>query len=334
MIPRRIAAWLFIPFLFASALASDTAKHLTKEERIEIIRGLNAERVFARVLFPMGKTELTLKNGSIVAPKEGELRQLLADNGPAAKPGDRALITNVEFRGNGIRFEINGGPRKRQKWYQRVQVGGMGGTVPLSQGDTTNNPHGSYVDLQFEKFIPSLTPTQVKQMLAPVLDFNAQSAAEAYLKTLPPKVSNAIKDHKVLVGMDREMVSMAKGRAPKKVRERDGNVEYEEWIYGAPPQEVEFVRLVGDEVVRVETMKVDGEKIVRTAKEVEIKKPEAVAQSQEPQPRPANAPTLRRPGEQPTDAQPAGGIAPLPRPAPGDTPTSAPTPGSDPTKPQ
>ena len=87
-------------------------------------------------------------------------------------------------------------------------------------------------------------------------------------------------------------------------------------------------------MVRVETMKVDGEKVVRTAKEVEIKKPDAVAQSQEPQPRPAGAPTLRRPGEQPTDAQPAGGVAPLPRPTPGDTPTSAPTPGSDPTKPQ
>src|SRR5437868_11224452 len=120
MIPRRTAAWLFIPFLLASALASDTAKHLTKQERMEIIRGLNAERVFARVLFPMGKTGLTLKNGSIVAPKDAELRQLLADNGPAAKPGDRARITNAEFLSNGIRVVLNGGPGKRQQSYHRI----------------------------------------------------------------------------------------------------------------------------------------------------------------------------------------------------------------------
>jgi len=31
-------------------------------------------------------------------------------------------------------------------------------------------------------------------------------------------------------------------------------------------QDVDFVRFVGDEVVRVETMKVDGQKIVRVRK--------------------------------------------------------------------
>ena len=63
--------------------------------------------------------------------------------------------------------------------------------------------------------------------------------------------------------MNREMVMASKGRPPKKIREKDGEVEYEEWIYGEPPQDVDFVRLVGDEVVRLEIMKVDGEKIVR-----------------------------------------------------------------------
>src|SRR5437773_12506230 len=91
------------------------------------------------------------------------------------------------------------------------------------------------------------------------------------MTTLPPKVRDAIKDHRVLVGMDREMVTYAKGRPPKKIRERDGKTDYEEWIYGDPPQDVEFVRLVGDQVIRIETMKVDGQKIVRTEKEVDIR---------------------------------------------------------------
>ena len=99
-----------------------------------------------------------------------------------------------------------------------------------------------------------------------MLDFNARNKEQAYLDTVPPKVKEAIQAHHVLVGMNQEMVLHAKGKPPKKVRERDGDTEYEEWIYGEPPADVDFVRFVGDEVVRVETMKVGGEKIVRTRK--------------------------------------------------------------------
>jgi hypothetical protein len=102
----------------------------------------------------------------------------------------------------------------------------------------------------------------------PVLDFNARNKEQAYLDTVPPKVKEAIQAHHVLVGMNQEMVLHAKGKPPKKVRERAGETQYEEWIYGEAPADVDFVRFVGDEVVRVETMKVNGEKIVRTEKEV------------------------------------------------------------------
>src|SRR5205823_9764628 len=121
---------------------------------------------------------------------------------------------------------------------------------------------------------------------------------EAYLDTVPPKVKEAIKNHQVLVGMNREMVLYAKGRPPKKDREKDGDTDYEEWIYGEPPHDVDFIRFVGDEVVRVETMKVGGEKVVRTEKELQLPEQPTVAKgSDEPEVRPANAPTLRRPGE-------------------------------------
>jgi hypothetical protein len=148
---------------------------------------------------------------------------------------------------------------------------------------------------------------------------------------VPPKVKEAIKNHHVLVGMNREMVIYAKGRPPKKVREHEGgvegevqnDVEYEEWIYGTPPEDVDFVRLVGDEVVRVETMKVDGQKIVRVEKEVDLGVP-TVAKKQED--RPANAPTLRRPGEEMPESDPANpsSIPPVAVPPP---PTG---PGTDP----
>ena len=332
----------FIPLLLALAVITPAAtagtgksdpRRISKDERVEIIRGLNAERVFARTEFPMGKKGLVLKNGKVISPTAAELQQLLLDNGPAVKPGDRAQITDVLFKDNVIRFEINGGPQKRQKWYQRLQVGGMGGMTPVARTDpNVVNARGSYVDLAFDKAIPSLTPEQVRQMLSSVLDFNAHSTAEAYLKTLPPKVQQAIKDHQVLVGMNHEMVDYAKGRPPRKVRERDeNNRAYEEFIYGEPPQDVEFIRFVGDEVVQVKVMKVDGEKIVRTQREVEIKPPQpSLAENQAAQQKPAVRPSLRRPGEEAPDVNPN---APATAPVDPD-PNHVPNPGRSPGDPQ
>jgi len=121
----------------------------------------------------------------------------------------------------------------------------------------------------------------------------------------------------------------AKGKPSRKVREREGETQYEEWIYGEAPADVDFVRFVGDEVVRVETMRVNGEKIVRTEKEV-ILEPKASDKEarKEPQAPPANAPSLRRPGEDAGDLpRPANGATPLPPPPPPDLPQPAGGPG-------
>jgi len=307
---RRIAVLLLFSLLFAAfAFADDkSTAAITEQHRVELIRTFNSDLVYIRTQFPMGKVGLTLKDGKI-SPEGEKLQELLALWGPSVKPGDRAMITKFEIRGDRFHFEINGGPVKKEKWYQHIQVGGMGGMTPISRSNPNTNPRGSYVDLAFDGHIPSLTPQQVKQMLTPVLDFTAHTAAEAYMATLPPMVRDAIKEHRVLVGMNQEMVTYAKGRPPQKVRERDGNVAYEEWIYGQPPQEVEFVRFVGDEVVRVETMKVDGTKMVDTQRKVDVKKPTVAEKQpeQEPGARSPGAPSLRRPGE---DQE---GQAPLPK---------------------
>ena len=201
-------------------------------------------------------------------------------------------------------------------------------SAPLTPSDSDANPRGSYVDLMFDRYVPDLTAQQLKDLLRPVFDFDSKSPLEAYLDTVPLKVKEAIKNHQVLVGMNRDMVIYAKGRPPGKEREKDGDVEYEEWIYGQPPQDVEFVRFVGDEVVRVETMKVGGEKIVRTEKEVSLEPQPSTAKSEEP--RPPNAPSLRRPGEPvdtsvPTKVPSATPQPPLSSP-PSQAPPSVPTP--------
>jgi hypothetical protein len=74
-----------------------------------------------------------------------------------------------------------------------------------------------------------------------------------------------------MVGMNHEMVIMAKDRPQQKIREKDDQGRpYEEWIYGALPQDVVFVRFVGDEVVLVKIAKVSGEVITKTQKEVQV----------------------------------------------------------------
>ena len=300
---------LAVPPACAQATKSSnttTAEKMTPQTRMLVIRSLQSERVFARIMFPQGDKGIKIKNG-MVSPSDMVIAQQVSEFGAAAKPGDRCVITDVLVKENEILVDINGGPKKHQKWYQHIEVTGMGGgSTPLPGGPSPQSldAHGSRVTLEFDKYVPEMTGDQVRALLAPVFDFKALTQAEAYEKTLPPKVQEAIKNHQILVGMDKEMVMYAKGRPPKKVRDKDEKgQDYEEWIYGNPPEEVDFVRFKGNEVARLEVMTVDGQKIVRTEKEVELPSKETeLAQQQQktvsPTDKPANAPTLRRPGEE------------------------------------
>jgi hypothetical protein len=304
------------------ALADNTPPaKISKTTREEIIHAFNEDLVYIRSPFPMGKTGLKVRNGT-VTPNGEELQHLMALWGPAAKAGDRARISDVVIKDDYIRFEINGGPIKKQKWYKHIQISGANSATPIMPSDSSANARGSFVELYFDKYVPELTGPELKELLRPVFDFDSKSAVEAYLETVPPLVKDAIKNHHVLVGMSGEMVLYAKGRPPRRVRERDGETDYEEWIYGTPPQDVDFVRFVGDQVVRVETMKVDGQKIVRVDKEVDLGSPTLAKKKDEG--RPANAPTLRRPGEEMPESSPENPskippVAPTPVPDPGGT---------------
>jgi hypothetical protein len=317
--------------LLADNPRASSTPEMTEETRMTVIRYLNAEMVYIRRPFPLGQRGLTIKDGK-VSPSEEEVARMIAGYGPAVKPGDRAHITGIKFKGDKvIIFEINGGPIKKRKWYEHIQISGMGGGVTPTDptADEKANARGTFVALVFDKYVPELTVDEIKDILRPVFDFNAKSVEEAYIDTLPPKVKEAITKHQVLVGMNREMVTYALGRPPKKHREKDGDTEYEEWIYGAPPADVQFVRFVGDEVVRLEIMKVGGEKVVRTEREVSPQ-PTVAKQQNEPVELtndPGKAPTLRRAGEPAPAAEPLpkGGVDdPTPKGAPPPIPGNGP----------
>ncbi|MBI2677473.1 MAG: hypothetical protein HYX28_01685 [Candidatus Koribacter versatilis] len=276
---------------------------ITIDTRFTIVRTLNAEKVFVKKPFPQGDKGITIHNGE-VSPDDRTLITWSMNRGPAARPGERAQITNIEFKDNQIIFEINGGPKKKAKWYQRIQIAGSSGSTPIAPGPNPN-AKGSFVALTFDKYIPDITVDQVKQMLLPVFDFGAgKSATNQYEESLPPKVRAALKSHQALVGMNRELVVSALGRPSQKIREKDGEVEYEEWMYGTPPADVQFIRFVGDEVSQVKIMKTDGTKIVRTEREVDFPTGNGTAVAQTaPALKPVSSdqrPSLRRPGEDPT----------------------------------
>jgi hypothetical protein len=292
-----LSLWWCVP-----AQAEQKRQELTPPTRIEIIRRLNAEVVWLKYDFPQGEKGLVLSSDGKVSPGPGEIGQRVAKFGPAGRKGDKALITSIEFKGSAIIFEINGGPKKKKGWLQRIEIGAGGGSRPID-----NRPEeikrGSSLALKFRGSVPEISVEELKKLLEPVFDFSTRSAAMAFLDQFPPKVAEAIKTHQVLVGMNKELVTHAKGRPAQKIRERDAQGrDVEEWIYGEPPQDVEFVKFVGDEVVQLKIMKIDGEKIVRTQKEVDLdaEKPalaQGPSESEPPSMQGTKRPTLVRPGE-------------------------------------
>jgi len=93
---------------------------ITPQTRMLLIRDLTAEHCFARRSFPMGHKGLEIKNG-VVTPNDAQVAQLIAENGLVAKPGDKVVITDVLIQEKAIVLYINGGPKKKEKWYQHIK---------------------------------------------------------------------------------------------------------------------------------------------------------------------------------------------------------------------
>jgi hypothetical protein len=222
-------------------------EQITREERIDLIRGLVKEIAVSKVPLPRGKKGIRVEYPGKLdkAKADAELRT----NGMAIKPGMPVEITKITFKSEEIIFEINGGGRKGKKWYQRIEVGMGSATQPIVR-DTPEFAYGSWVKLSFKGKLPELTVPQVKEALGSVLDWERHSPTVLYSPTVPPQFKDAIKSHQVLVGMNRDAVLSSKGPPDRRVREVRGGAEQEDWIYGLPPH-VLFVTFDGDTVVAV-----------------------------------------------------------------------------------
>jgi len=243
----------------AAAPSQPRKDKLQETSKLDLIRYVSGEFAKATKSLPAGKEGFLQYAGK---PLNQELLdRAVATHGAAVRVGDNAQITKLEFRDHTIVVDVNGGGRGKKRFLDRLQIdmGGLPTMRSTSDVQQQGGPAGvqpgagSTLFLEFSKNIPDLTPDELKQLLAPFLDFAKQrSASVQWFDTLPTDIRKAIQDRVPKVGMDREMVVAAIGKPAHKVRERDsqGN-EIEDWIYGTPPDKTMFVRFMGDKVTSV-----------------------------------------------------------------------------------
>ena len=226
---------------------------LDAKTRLDLIRFLEADQGFAMRPFPGGHKGLTLVANGEMNPAGEAYLDMVTANGLCAKPGDRLVLSDVTIDKTKIVFQINGGPDAKHRFLRHIQIG-MGGpdmTNPVVP-DSGEVATGSRLTLEFRHGVPELTGKDVEALLAPLISFEVKTPIQAFTDTLPPSLKQAILDHHVMVGMSTDMVLYAKGHPESKIREMDGQMPIEIWIYGKPPQDVDFVRINGNRVIKVE----------------------------------------------------------------------------------
>ena len=256
MIRTRRAASCTLPAacLLLCALWPASARaqlKLTEDDKVDILRGVLSEYATVKVLLPRSKKPLPFQSDGVWNKEIWD--QSAREFGAAARVGDLVQITHLDIEDNKILIEINNGTKgQRGSWKDHVQVGVGTQTRPINTQQNSNAPAGTSIVLLFGVPVPSIQAADIKKILAPVLDFDIQSAADNYFDKLPEPIQKAIKANKVIIGMDRDQVLLAIGKPRHKERNvsNDG-AETEDWIYGDPPGKITFVTFVGSKVTAV-----------------------------------------------------------------------------------
>ena len=281
---------------------------LTNHNREDLLRFLQAEQGFS--MRPLPITSLTIHANGAMSPAGSDYANAVRTRGLSVKAGERVTVTDVRIEKDRVILDFNGGPEHKHKWLRHVSVGmDPNMTTPVVHDDP-QAPSGTRVVLVFAHEVPDVTGLQVEALIKPIVDFSVKTPQQAFTDTLPPALRKTINEHHVLVGMNTEMVVSALGPPKNKVRERDGQTPFEEWIYGDPPQPVQFIRFNGNRVIRVEIAKVGESPVIRTQNEMGdywntappdntriVKLGDQAPGSATAENAPRTPPTLRNPGE-------------------------------------
>ena len=133
--------------LGANGAVAKEKKDPARDARIALIRALGQEVAVTKVEMPRGKQ-------GVVVDAQGKLDQAKSQeevrrNGLALKPGTPVKITKLEFKSDRVKIELNGGGKKSKKWYEHIEIGGMGGMSAPITTQSSAPVYGSSINLAF-----------------------------------------------------------------------------------------------------------------------------------------------------------------------------------------
>lgn len=237
-----------ISLLLTATLAFAANEKLTPEQRIELIRGLSSEYATVKLMLPRSKSALEYELGGKFNKDKWD--EAAKERGPAARPGDLVQFTKVEIDNDKITFEINGGLKSGRKWYDNVFVGTGNRGVPISNPSGTPTL-GTAIVVKFPNGVPPVDTPEMKKLLKPLFDFEVRTATESYVDSLPPEIKAAVKEQRVIEGMDKDQVIIAIGKPRLKSRESKDGIDSEDWVYGNAPGKITFLTFQSGKVTKI-----------------------------------------------------------------------------------
>ncbi len=191
-----------------AAQKEDPVRKWTDEEKIEVIRGLMAERATVKVYLPRSKKPLKVKPDGTY--DKTEWQEVGREYGPVVRTGDQIQITKVDVEDDKLVLQINGGLNVKGKWYERIEAGAGtgGGMVPVTRNQTRSA--GTAIA---SSFAARCADEACGIQETPCADSRLRKAERnrELLRQPAAEIQEAIKSKKVVVGMDKEQVKMAVG---------------------------------------------------------------------------------------------------------------------------
>ncbi len=236
----------------ALSVALPASAQISRDAKFEILRTVIAEQGAARIALPFGADGVEISEAGEI--DNDKLDKQMKKNGQSIEAGKVVTVTEIAFADNKVEVELDGGGKNKKGIFDRIQLGvGTGNTTaPVGRDDKTKKAKGSKIVVRFAAKVPAaLTPSQLKVLLDPVIDFNKRTFLKTGLESLPPEFQEAVKAKEARIGMDRNTVIMAMGRPDTKSREKIDGISTEDWIYYGRGYKAKFVRFQDNVVVQI-----------------------------------------------------------------------------------
>src|SRR5712671_810497 len=223
----------------------------SQNSQAEILRKLIAEPAASRIDLPFGGEGVQISDQGEI--NQTRLQKQLQKNGKSVQSGRIVAVTKIDFNNKQIDIELDGGGKEKKGLGGHIQVSVGGGPAPVPQNaPVLPKIRGSKISLMFGKKVPAdLSSDQLKQLIAPILDFTKQTIVSTSIAALPTEFQEAVKAKEARIGMDENTVLLALGRPDQRTSEKVNGVEQEVCRYDVLGLRKTFVTFEKSIVVKI-----------------------------------------------------------------------------------